>query len=79
VMPADISGGSSVEDAADIFMNILKGKGTWAQNAVVFSNSAMALYGTGAYKDYETAYYTVVDSLESGKALRAFEQLISLQ
>lgn len=79
VMPDDISGGSSVEDAARIFMNILKGKGSWAQNAVVFSNSAMALYGTGDYKDYETAYYTVVDSLESGKALRSFEQLISLQ
>lgn len=79
VMPDDISGGNSVEDAARIFMNILKGKGTWAQNAVVFSNSAMALYGTGRYQDYETAYYTVVDSLESGKALRSFEQLISLQ
>src|SRR4029077_1413721 len=32
VSPSDIYGGNSVEEAARIFQQILKGKGTWAQN-----------------------------------------------
>src|SRR5450432_1242287 len=43
----DIYGGSTVEEAAKIFSRILKGDGTWSQNAVVFANAAMALYCTG--------------------------------
>src|SRR6516165_3241185 len=35
VDPADIFGGTSPEEAAKIFMKILKGEGSWAQNAVV--------------------------------------------
>lgn len=79
VMPQDISGGASVEEAAKIFTKILKGQGTWAQNAVVLSNAAMALHGTAAYKAYGDAYDAVVDSLESGRANESFEKLISLQ
>src|SRR6476469_3317182 len=41
VSPQDISGGNSVEEAAKIFTTILKGDGTWAQNAVVLANAAM--------------------------------------
>ncbi|MEO5890911.1 MAG: anthranilate phosphoribosyltransferase, partial [Ferruginibacter sp.] len=47
VTATDIYGGNSVEEAAKIFLAILKGKGTWAQNAVVLANSAMALQCTG--------------------------------
>lgn len=79
VMSQDISGGASVEAAAKIFMNILKREGTWAQNAVVLSNAAMAVHGTGAYTTYDEAYDAVVESLESGRALQSFKQLISLQ
>ncbi len=42
VSAGDITGGSSVEEAAVIFSTILKGEGTWAQNAVVLANAAMA-------------------------------------
>ena len=48
VSPSDIYGGNSPEEAARIFLDILKGKGTWAQNAVVLANAAMALYCTGS-------------------------------
>jgi len=47
VSPEDISGGNSVEEAARIFSKILKGEGSWAQNAVVLANAAMALQCTG--------------------------------
>jgi anthranilate phosphoribosyltransferase len=79
VSPLDISGGSTVEDAAKIFLKILKGEGSWAQNAVVLSNAAMALNCTGQYSDYDSAYDAAVESLESGKAHQCLQKLISLQ
>jgi anthranilate phosphoribosyltransferase len=79
VSPEDISGGNSVEAAARIFSSILKGEGTWAQNAVVLANAAMALHCTGKYKKYEDAYNEAVKSLESGAANNALQKLVSLQ
>ncbi|HLG39871.1 MAG TPA: hypothetical protein VI461_09395, partial [Chitinophagaceae bacterium] len=79
VSPEDINGGNSVEEAAKIFSTILKGEGTWAQNAVVLANAAMALQCTGKYKKYDDAYNDAVKSLESGAANNALKKLISLQ
>jgi anthranilate phosphoribosyltransferase len=78
VSPSDIQGGNTVDDAAKIFMKILKGEGSWSQNAVVLANAAMALQCTGI-ADYDEAYGTAVESLESGKAYQHFQKLISLQ
>ena len=79
VTPEDIYGGTSVADAAKIFIKILKGEGSWAQNAVVLANAAMALQCTGCFPDYGAAYNTAVESLESGKAYQCFQKLIHLQ
>ncbi|RYY18726.1 MAG: anthranilate phosphoribosyltransferase [Chitinophagaceae bacterium] len=79
VSPSDIHGGNTAEDAAKIFLKILQGQGTWAQNAVVIANAAMALSCTGKYADRDTAYLAAVESLESGKAFLAYKKLISLQ
>jgi anthranilate phosphoribosyltransferase len=79
VNAADIYGGNSVEEAAKLFTKILKVEGTWAQNAVVLANAAMALKCTGVYENYSDAYGAAVDSLESGKAYASFQKLISLQ
>jgi anthranilate phosphoribosyltransferase len=79
VSPSDLYGGDSVESSAKLFTKIISGEGTWAQHAVVFANAGMALYGTGAYADYNTAYEAAVESLESGKALKALKKLLSLQ
>jgi anthranilate phosphoribosyltransferase len=79
VDPKDISGGNTVEEAAKIFQKIIKGEGTWAQNAVVFANAAMALQCSGKYKSYDDAYNASIESLESGKAYKCLEKLISLQ
>ena len=75
----DISGGSTVEEAAKIFMKILNGDGSWSQNAVVLANAAMALYCTGNYKSYDEAYHAAVESLESGRARDVLKKLVSLQ
>ena len=75
----DIQGGSSVEEAAKIFMKILSREGTWSQNAVVLANAGMALHCTGNYTDYDEAYNAGVESLESGRARDVLKNLIALQ
>jgi anthranilate phosphoribosyltransferase len=79
VYASDISGGNSVEEAARIFTTILKGEGTWAQNALVLANAAMALHCTGKYNNYEEAYNAAVKSLESGNANVSLQKLIASQ
>lgn len=79
VQPQDIFGGNTPEEAAKIFSKIIKGEGTWAQNAVVFANAAMALQCSGKYNSYDDAYAVAVESLESGKAYECLQKLISLQ
>lgn len=78
VDPADLYGGNTPLEAAKIFMRILKGEGTWAQNAVVLANASMALK-TATDKDYESCYAACVESLESGKALATLNRLMELQ
>jgi anthranilate phosphoribosyltransferase len=75
VQPSDIYGGTTVEEAAKIFKKIIKGEGTWAQNAVVLANAAMALNSTGKYATYNDAYNAAVVSLESGSALDKLTKL----
>lgn len=79
VSAADIAGGNTIEEAANTFLKILKGKGSWAQNAVVLANASMALQCTGGYKTYDEAYNAAVESLEGGKAYEKLQKLISLQ
>jgi anthranilate phosphoribosyltransferase len=79
VSAEDIHGGNSVEEAAKIFTKIIKGEGSWAQNAVVLANAAMALHCTGNYSNYDDAYHAAVESLESGKANTVLQTLVSLQ
>ncbi len=76
---AAIYGGNTVEEAAKIFQKIISGEGSWAQNAVVLANAAMALHCTGKYPAYEDAYLAAVESLESGKAAHALKTLIAVQ
>ena len=79
VSALDLYGGNSVEEAAQIFIKILKGEGTWAQNAVVIANAAMALQCIGKYKNYEECYSLAVESLETGAALNSLKKLIKLK
>lgn len=79
VNATDIYGGSTVEEAGKIFVNILKGKGSWSQHAVVLANAAMALQCTGKFIDYDAAYQAAVESLDSGKAYEHLQKLIALQ
>ena len=68
-------GGRSSKDIYEDY----KGEGTWAQNAVVLANAAMALNCTGNYTSYNEAYEAAVESLEGGKAYQCLQKLIAIQ
>ncbi len=75
----EIWGGESVQEAAGIFMNILNGQGTPAQQAVVIANAALALQMTGDYPSLSDAVAAARASLESGKALQVLKKLLAIQ
>lgn len=79
VFAKELHGGATVREAAEIFKNIMAGRGTWSQNAVVLANAAMALSITGKYENYEASFQAAVKSLESGAANDCLTKLINLQ
>ncbi len=76
VTPLEIYGGSSIEEAATVFLNILEGKGSQAQNDVVVANAAFALYCMDESKGLEDCIARANHSLKSESALTTFKNLI---
>jgi anthranilate phosphoribosyltransferase len=74
---AEIHGGDTVEEAAEIFMTILKGEGTKAQNEVVLANAALAIK-THQNIEITEAIEKAKDSLFGLKALQSFNALKQL-
>lgn len=73
----DLKGGDTVENAAKLFVQILEGKGTESQNAVVIANAGMALYCANQSAGIQNALERAKESLQTGKALQSFKKLIS--
>jgi len=71
----ELKGGESVADTADDFINILKGKGTKAQNSVIYANAALALQTAGKYKTLTDAKVAAEEALRSGKAFDILQRL----
>ncbi|CAG5083909.1 anthranilate phosphoribosyltransferase [Parvicella tangerina] len=67
--PESIYGGDTIKEAAQLFLNILEGKGTKEQNNVVLANSALAIQIAKPEKDLLTAVEIAKDSLFNQKAL----------
>ena len=74
--PRDIFGGKTKAEAAKIFMSVLQGEATEAQNKVVCVNAAMALLNTEKYGNYSDCLALATESLSSKKALKAFQNLV---
>lgn len=72
-----IAGGETIAESAKIFEQVLKGKGTTEQNAVVVANAAAALVTADANLDFSSAVAKATDSLMGGKALQVFQALLS--
>ena len=70
-------GGSTIEDSAKIFEQVLHGNGTKAQNAVVLANSGMALSIAENLTPTE-GVEKAREALESGRALESFKKFIDI-
>jgi len=77
--PEELAGTGDVAGTADIFMKVLTGQGTKAQNSVVTSNSAMALATYFPGKEISQCIEEARCSLMEGKALKIFTNLIAMQ
>ena len=76
--PEALHGGSTVAEAAGIFMAVLQGKGSPAQESAVLANASLAIQTAASGKSSEQAMEEARKSLRSGKALSAFQSLIEI-
>ncbi|QNJ98193.1 anthranilate phosphoribosyltransferase [Constantimarinum furrinae] len=75
--PSEIYGGKTVAESAEIFMQILNGNGTKAQNDVVCANAAMAISVVNKTALNE-AFNLAKEALLNGNALKKFNKLRGL-
>jgi len=73
----EIFGGNSVASAAKIFIDIIEGNGTEAQNNVVCANAGLAI-ATAKQISHKEGFEIAKASLFSGKAKKSLETLIEL-
>ena len=73
----DIYGGLTVKDSAEIFINILNGKGTDAQKNVVCANAGLAISVANKISHLQ-GFQLAKESLKSKSALKTFNKLIEL-
>jgi anthranilate phosphoribosyltransferase len=78
-LASELRGGKSVPEAADLFINILKGNGNETQNNVVTANVQMALKCCNPEKSFGECGEIARESLLSGNAHKSFVKLIELQ
>lgn len=77
VKPEAIFGGNTVKDAAKIFVDIIDGKGSEAQNNVVCANAGLAI-ATSKQISHKEGFEMAKASLFSGKAKASLDKLIAL-
>jgi anthranilate phosphoribosyltransferase len=71
-------GGDTVEEAGQIFMAILRGEGTSAQNDAVAVNAGVAIHCIKPETSLTDCIAEAEESLISGQALKALEKLVTL-
>lgn len=77
ILQSEIVGGDSIEESAQIFMNVLQGKGTEAQNNVVCANAGVAI-STVENCTLKVGFDKAKESLVSGNGLAALKKLQEL-
>ncbi len=74
--PELLAGGQTLDESAQLFLNVLNDEATSAQKQAVLANSAMALLAAGKVKTREEAVAQARESLESKRALACFKKLV---
>lgn len=75
----ELSGGTSVEDAARIFKNVMNAEGTRGQQNVVIANAALGIRCIHPEKSLAACVGEATDSLKGKKALGAFNKLMAMK
>lgn len=79
IKPEAIYGGDNVESSANIFKNILNGKGTEEQNSVIIANAAFGLLTSQRVENINDGIKEATKVLLSGEAKENFYKLIEFQ
>ena len=77
LLQSQITGGNSIESSAKIFVDVLSGKGTEAQNNVVCANSGMAI-ATVLNLTPKEGFEKAKESLLAGKGLEVLKKVQNL-
>jgi anthranilate phosphoribosyltransferase len=77
IQQPELTGGKNIEQAKIIFHDILKNKGTQAQNNTVLANAGAAI-SNFQHIDLHSGIEIARESLISGKALSSFNQLLQI-
>jgi len=75
--PNEILGGNSISESADIFVKVLDGGATAAQNNVVLCNAALAIKTIDPGKSFADCFYEAEGSLIGKKAFKSFKNLVA--
>lgn len=77
VTQESINGGHTIEDSAQIFLNVLKGEATQAQTDVVLANSGLALTIGKELSDINEGVAMARESIDSGSAYKCFKTFLN--
>lgn len=76
--PKAIWGGATVQEAAQIFTNVLNNRATPSQTDVVAINAALAIQTLHPQKELETCKAESYQSIQSGKAMEVLQQFLNI-
>ena len=77
IQPHEIFGGSNMEEAANIFTDVLQNNGTEAQKNVVLANAAQAIRCFEPQQSIVACTEIASESLSSGKAYECLKKIIN--
>ncbi|WP_422358730.1 anthranilate phosphoribosyltransferase [Reichenbachiella sp.] len=74
---SSINGGKTIEDSAQIFLNVLKGEATQSQTEVVLANAGLALTIGKGLSDIKEGVAMAKESIDSGAAHSCFKTFLN--
>ncbi|WP_210464684.1 anthranilate phosphoribosyltransferase [Rufibacter roseolus] len=74
---SDLAGGNSIEESAAIFMNVLEGRGTQAQQDAVVANAGLGIFCADERLTLPESIQKARQSLNNGQALKTLQTLLA--
>ncbi len=71
-------GGNTVDEAAQIFINVLENKATEAQSNAVIINAAIAIHTRNSQQSIEQCKTQALESIKTGNAKKAFLKFVEI-